>query len=237
MKERILSVFVDESGSFDSSVFPSRFYIVTCLFHDQRESIAEQLCRLEDSFAALGMPDVCIHAGPLIRREDEFRDMDIVLRRKLFGRMVAFTRSVPICYQAFTIDKTIATDAAAMISALKTEIELYLAADGEWLGGYDRINIYYDDGQDQVKSLLTAAFAAKCARFISGVKPENYRLFQSADLLCTVELLGAKLEAGVALTKSEEYFFDRTRDLKKNVINPLRRLVREPVARIADPIR
>lgn len=29
-----LSVFVDESGSFDADCFPSRFYVVSLVFHD-----------------------------------------------------------------------------------------------------------------------------------------------------------------------------------------------------------
>ena len=236
-EDKILSVFVDESGSFDSSVIPSRFYIVTCLFHDQRKSIDELIAELESSFAALDLPGVCVHAGPLIRREDEYRKMDIVLRRKLFGRMIAFTRRAPVEYRSFVVDKMSAGDAASIEQSLLTQISLYIAADSKRLDEFDRINIYYDDGQSQVKSILKAAFASKICSFVPEVEPSKYRLFQSADLLCTIELLKAKLDVGLPLTQSEAYFFDKRRDLIKNVINPLRRLMREPPCRIADPLK
>ena len=78
-----LSVFVDESGSFDSSLDPSRFYIVTLLCHDQAEDIKPLADELESQLGYLGYPDTCIHAGPLLRREEDFRAVEIEMRRKL----------------------------------------------------------------------------------------------------------------------------------------------------------
>ena len=68
-----LSVFVDESGSFDSSLEPSRFYIVTLLCHDQADVVKPFVDELESQLGYLGYPDTCIHAGPLLRREEDFR--------------------------------------------------------------------------------------------------------------------------------------------------------------------
>ncbi len=42
--------------------------------------------------------------------------------------------------------------------------------------------------------------------------PSKYKLFQAADLLCTLELVKPK---------SEKTFFGNIRDLKKNYIKPL----------------
>ena len=39
MKETDISVFVDESGSFDSDDESSRFYLICLVVHDQREAI------------------------------------------------------------------------------------------------------------------------------------------------------------------------------------------------------
>ena len=67
-----LSIFVDESGSFDSQTIPSRFYVVSLVFHDQLISIAQRITALEETLARIGHPALCFHAGPIIRREDEF---------------------------------------------------------------------------------------------------------------------------------------------------------------------
>ena len=73
MKETDISVFVDESGSFDSDDESSRFYLICLVVHDQREAIEGEVAALEDSLALLGLErGHCIHAGPLIRREGEY---------------------------------------------------------------------------------------------------------------------------------------------------------------------
>ena len=62
-----LSVFVDESGSFDSQTIPSRFYVVSLVFHDQLISIAQRITALEETLARIGLPALCFHAGPSSR--------------------------------------------------------------------------------------------------------------------------------------------------------------------------
>ena len=52
------------------------------------------------------------------------------------------------------------------------------------------------------------------------VMPSDYRLFQVADLICTLKLTELKLEAHI-LSKSEKYFFGDERTLRKNYIKPL----------------
>lgn len=52
------------------------------------------------------------------------------------------------------------------------------------------------------------------------VMPSEYKLFQAADLLCTLELVRLKLENNM-FSKSEKIFFGNIRDLKKNYIKPL----------------
>lgn len=53
--------------------------------------------------------------------------------------------------------------------------------------------------------------------------PADYRLFQVADLLCTMELIKRKHETH-SLSRSEQIFFGSVRDLKKNYLRPLERL-------------
>ena len=48
MSETDISVFVDESGTFDSDKDSSRFYLICLVLHDQRESIARDVVALED---------------------------------------------------------------------------------------------------------------------------------------------------------------------------------------------
>ena len=52
------------------------------------------------------------------------------------------------------------------------------------------------------------------------VMPVNYKLFQVADLICTMKLIGLKLD-GPGLTKSETQFFGNVNDLKKNYLKKI----------------
>jgi len=50
--------------------------------------------------------------------------------------------------------------------------------------------------------------------------PTEYKLFQAADLLCTLELVRLKLDNN-HFSKSEKVFFGNIRDLKKNYLKPI----------------
>ena len=67
MGNRILSVFVDESGKFQFPDSVSRFYIVGLVFHDQRTPIDKFIRKLDSDWNLMGYEDQCFHAGPLIR--------------------------------------------------------------------------------------------------------------------------------------------------------------------------
>ena len=219
-----LSVFVDESGSFDSSLEPSRFYIVTLLCHDQAEVVKPFVDELESQLGYLGYPDTCIHAGPLLRREENFRVVEIETRRKLFGRMLAFTRKLPVSYHSLVVDKQEHTTPESISEELKRQLVDFIGRPENPIARARKIKLYYDDGQDQVKDLLTTSFVRLPVEFKTGVLPDKYRLFQAADLICTIELLAVKHEKDMPLNKSEEFFFGKWRDLKKNYLAPLRRL-------------
>ena len=219
-----LSIFVDESGSFDSSVVPSRFYIVAFVFHDQSNDLTRNLDEMKSQLAYLGVPDICVHAGPLIRREERFRLMDIHIRKQIFFRLLAFALHAPIEHHAFTLDKRYCDTPEAMIHSLSLQMTEFLSSAADRMKAYDRIKIYYDYGQSQIGQMLRAAFGRFNAVFVENVTPARYRLFQVADLVCTVELLKMKLGEAIPFTKSEEHFFPSLRDLKKNVLRPLARL-------------
>jgi hypothetical protein len=54
------------------------------------------------------------------------------------------------------------------------------------------------------------------------VRPDRYRLFQVADLVCTVKLIERKLEARFGMTESERSFFGGSRQFKRNVLRQLK---------------
>ena len=103
MKE--LSVFIDESGDFGEYDYHSPFYIITMVFHDQDEDIKPAVEKLNRELSYLDFDDLCIHTGPIIRKEEIYVNMSIEERRRIFNKMVAFFRQVNIRYKCFYIEK------------------------------------------------------------------------------------------------------------------------------------
>ena len=82
MKE--LSIFVDESGDFGEYDYRSPFYIVSMVFHDQSIDIKGDLIALEKGLGNIGWGNHCVHAGPVIRSEEDYRGYDLRNRQKIF---------------------------------------------------------------------------------------------------------------------------------------------------------
>ena len=59
--------------------------------------------------------------------------------------------------------------------------------------------------------------------FAQSVKPQNYKLFQVADLICTVSLIEQRLVNGERMTDSEYAFFGGPRMFKRNILKYLKR--------------
>ena len=54
MRTREVSVFIDESGSYEHDRLSSRYYLVCMVFHDQDVDISAEIEKLEDSLEAMG---------------------------------------------------------------------------------------------------------------------------------------------------------------------------------------
>lgn len=80
MKE--LSIFVDESGDLGEYDYHAPFYIISLVLHDQRYNMEKELIALEESLSNLGWSNHCVHAGPVIRSEEDYRGLVLKKGRK-----------------------------------------------------------------------------------------------------------------------------------------------------------
>ena len=94
MKDTTLSVFIDESGNLSCSKNSSFFYIVSLVLHEQINPIDCLVRELDAAYDAMGLSNLCFHAGPLIRREEGYEYMNWELRSRIFAKMMAFARRV-----------------------------------------------------------------------------------------------------------------------------------------------
>ena len=216
-----LSVFVDESGDFGEYSSHSPYYIITMILHEQDVNIDLHMAHLEHELSMLGFPQHCIHTGPIIRQEEEYRYVDLETRRKIFNKMVAFVRQINIRYKTFWIKKKHIEDEIEATGKLAKLISMFIKDNYDEFLTYTSIKVYYDNGQIEVNKILSTVFhiLLQSVEF-RRVLPSNYRLFQVADLICTFELLRLKMEKH-NLSKSEKLFFGSERDLKKNYLKQI----------------
>lgn len=216
MKE--LSVFIDESGDFGEVKERPAYYLVTLLFHDQKNDISDKVKKLEDSTRNSGFDFEYIHTGPVIRREDVFAGLSIDERRKLLFKMLNFIVSCPITYEVAMVNRKEAPDKITLSGRLGREISNVIERHRGFFDSFDKIIVYYDNGQIELGAILNTVFSIHFANVeFRKAEPQKYRLLQVADFICSMELLKIKKEEN-RLSKSEKQFFYKPQELKKTFI-------------------
>ena len=112
-------------------------------------------------------------------------------------------------------------DSLELTVALSKQLSAFIREEYSFFMQFDRIIVYYDNGQVELNKLLASVFSIMLPQTeFRKVLPADYRLFQVADFICTLELIHLKDERHI-LSKSEEAFFGSMRDMRKNYIKPM----------------
>ena len=215
MKE--LSIFVDESGDFGPYAKHSPYYLVTMVFHDQRKSIDQAVQTLRDKMAYSSYgADHCFHAMPIIRRESDYRMLDLNERRKLMSSLLSFVRKTDICYHTFIVKKYPGITSFDINAVLTKQLYAFFTQYSDFFHEYDKIVVYYDYGQHELATILVTMFTVLFPDpDFRHVQPSEYRLFQVADLFCSLELIKHKYEEN-ELSSSENAFFITEAQFKRD---------------------
>lgn len=222
---RELSIFIDESGDFGPYEPHSPYYLMALVFHDQSDPIADEIEYLRRHVAECGFgDDHAVHAGPLVRREADYSSLDLNARKRLFRAQFSFMRHVRIGFKSFVFRKReFRDDHDALVPRMSRELGAYIRENLAFFQSFGRIVVYYDGGQKEITTVINSVLNVLLEAEVRRVRPSDYRLFQAADMICTLELLAVKAEAGT-LSKSEREFFGGGRDLRKNYLKPLAKM-------------
>ena len=121
------------------------------------------------------------------------------------------------------VQKKECPDVISITSKLAKLLSNRLRENEIFWNNYDKVIIYYDNGQIELTKILTSVFNTLYTHVeFRKVTPIDYKLFQVADLICTLELLAEKAESN-SFTNSELEFFDNIRTFKKNYLKPIRK--------------
>ena len=222
MKE--LSIFVDESGDFGEYTQHAPYYIIAMVFHDQSNDISQNINILNSALKQIGYGDEqAVHTEPLIRREPPYQYFQPNERRAIFSKLYYFTLNCDIKYKSFVFKKAEYENSFKLEARMARELSLFIRENLSYFQSFEKVILYYDNGQHELNRILNTVLATQLADYdVRKVIPNEYRLFQVADLICTLELLKTKMEHG-KLSNSEERIFHSKRDLKKDFLKGIQK--------------
>ena len=220
----ILSIFVDESGDFGTYSQHSPYYIVTMVFHNQESKITEQIQKLDQEILSLGYEkDFVIHTAPLIRKEEMFSSVSPNERRALFTKLFYFVMKSDIHYKTFIFEKRQFENVLKLDGRMAKEISQFIRGNQDFFQSFESVILYYDNGQHELNRILNTVLAMELSQYdVRKVLPKDYKLFQAADLICTLQLLSLKCDHH-ELSRSEQLIFHNERELKKQFLKPIRK--------------
>ncbi len=189
------------------------------VFHNQSNDISPNISILNNALKQIGYGgEQAVHTEPLIRREPPYQYFQPNERRAIFSKLYYFTLNCDIKYKSFVFRKAEYENSFKLEARMARDLSRFIKENLEYFQSFERVILYYDNGQHELNRILNTVLATQLADYdVRKVIPNEYRLFQVADLICTLELLKAKIEHG-KLSNSEERIFHSKRDLKKDFL-------------------
>ena len=221
-----LSIFIDESGDFGKYEEHCPYYIVSLVFHDQKYTIQNNVKHLKLSLEQMGLKNHTVHTGPLIRKEKSYSNETLKFRYNLFNKLFHFTRNINIKYKNIIVNKKDNKTVLDINKKISKQLSMFIKENIEFFSKFDRIVVYYDNGQMQLTNIIMSVFSSNfgdCFEFKT-VLPNEYRLFQTTDFICTLYLIEHKLACNKNLTSSENKFFGSARLFNKNFMKHIKKL-------------
>lgn len=221
MKE--LSLFIDESG--DSNSPHTRYFLITAVVHNQSEGITDKIISYEKSLVLADLPNIPFHSEPLLNGHGAYEGISIKVRKKLLYSFNVLVQRLPIRYRTLVYRHSEYGNTQTLANILRRDLTELFSDNLEFFQSFERVKIYYDNGQDIVKRTLyesVESTLSKQAIIKKRTTMTEYRLTQVADYLCTIELAAVKYAArenGGTYDK----FFGGIGSFKKNWLKQARR--------------
>lgn len=215
-----LNIFIDESGDFGFVEGSSDLYAVSFTLHESSDSIETELEYLNKKLTALKYEGM-IHLAYLIAKRGDYSHFDFETRKSIFWAIFYFSSRVKTKIKTVIVDKKYINKKMQLNIALAREIGQFINNNRDYLESFDKIVIYYDNGQETLATILDTLFAtnSKVERRIEFDHTKK-RLFQVSDMLTVIDKLDYKRKNNIPFTKAEKFFF-KGKDFRR-IINLLK---------------
>ena len=173
------------------------------------------------------LQNIPLHASPLLNGKDDYKDLEVDTRKQLLSAFFTMLQHLPISYKTIAYKKSEFYSDDALTAMMKRDIVNMMFENLDYLQKFDRVKIYYDDGQAIVANALhdaaEYALATEAIIYKDG-DPKSFILAQAADLICTLELTAIKYENNEQ-TRTDERFFGAAGSFKKNWLKKIRKML------------
>lgn len=189
----------------------------------KKDLIQNEINRLDNDLKMLDYHNPSIHTEPLIRKEGEYRNMSPNERRHIFYKLFNFANRCNIKYKSFIYSKKEFENTFKLQEKMARDMFSFMKDNLQYFQSFDEIILYYDNGQHQITVMLNTLLAMLINNYVvKKVLPSDYKLFQVADMLCTLELLKYKIEH-FELTKSERLILHSKTQLRKDFLKAIKK--------------
>lgn len=202
-----LNIFVDETGEFGFGRRASRLYGVSFTFHEQDNDIKNDISILNQRLDSIGYTDM-IHMADLIMHRGDYSNFNIKTRKSFFNAIYQFSRKIPVKYKTIIVDKKYTDISGVLKKQIFIEIEKMIDEYFKYFKRFDKIVLYYDNGQETLGYVLDLLFS----RFDGFEHRKDFnhkekRLFQVSDMLTYIDKYDYKYKNKIPFAKGEKYFF------------------------------
>lgn len=202
-----LNIFIDETGEFGFGKGSSELYGVSFTFHEQQDEIMVELNKLNKRLREIGYTEM-IHMADLIMNRKEYKSFDIKKRKSIFNSIYQFSRRIPVKYKTIIVDKRYTDNRTVLRQRLSMEINKMIKEHETYFERFDKIVMYYDNGQEVLGTILDSIFY-RFDGFEHRVDFDHKekRLFQVSDMLTFVDKYDYKYKNKIPFTEGEKFFF------------------------------
>lgn len=202
-----LNIFIDESGDFGFSKGSSELYAVSFTLHESADSIKNELAYLNEKLNKLNY-DGMIHLAYLIAKRGDYSHFSLEKRQSIFWSIFYFSIRTKVKVRTIIVDKRYINKKPQLNMNLARKIGDFVRENSDYINSFDKVVIYYDNGQETLGTLLDAVFStnSKVERKID-FNHKVKRLFQVSDMLTVIDKLDYKRKNKIPFTKAEKYFF------------------------------
>lgn len=203
-----LNIFIDESGDFGFMNGSSDLYAVSFTLHESANTITNELRYLNEKLNKLRY-DGMIHLAYLVAKRGDYSHFSLEKRKSIFWSIFYFSVRVNVKIKTIIVDKRYINKKTQLNMNLARQMWQFIKENADYINSFDKIVIYYDNGQETLATLLDAVFATNpnIERRIEFDHKEK-RLFQVSDMLTIIDKLDYKRKNKIPFTKAEKYFFN-----------------------------